>query len=154
MDDWTLLKCLKEDRQIYAIKVVDYQVHQDVEKESSNKSGGTVEGDHGDCEGDAVVPTYPSNNENLMDSNIQSVDTDFQSCVICMEDLPSTELKQHNACDCVMCLPCLERTIEHHMNYESDSVPKNHIKCPGCRQEAEASVEFVTLDQIGKKNLY
>ena len=72
----------------------------------------------------------------------------FQSCVICMEDLPGNELKQHNACDCVMCLPCLERTIEHHFN--DDSIPKDYIKCPGCRQECEPETEFVSLDQIGK----
>jgi hypothetical protein len=73
---------------------------------------------------------------------------EYQSCVICMEDLPSNELRQHNACDCVMCTPCLDRTIEHHCN--DSSVMKDHIKCPGCRQEAEPSSEFVTLDQIGK----
>ena len=72
----------------------------------------------------------------------------MQSCVICMEDLPSEELKQHNACDCVMCAPCLERTIEHHIN--DTSVPQNHIKCPGCRQVVEPETEFVSLDQIGK----
>ncbi len=26
----------------------------------------------------------------------------------------SFQMRQHNACDCVMCGPCLERTIEHH----------------------------------------
>ena len=42
---------------------------------------------------------------------------------------------------------------EHHMSYEAGadtSLPKDHIKCPGCRQEAEPETEFVSLDQIGK----
>ena len=26
-----------------------------------------------------------------------------------MEDLPTDQLRQHNACDCIMCNPCLER---------------------------------------------
>ena len=65
-----------------------------------------------------------------------------------MEDLPGSELRQHNACDCVMCNPCLERTVEHHLN--DSSVPKGHIKCPGCRQETDPESEFVTLDLIGK----
>ena len=32
---------------------------------------------------------------------------EYQTCVICMEDLPGNELRQHNACDCVICTPCL-----------------------------------------------
>ena len=36
-----------------------------------------------------------------------------QSCCICMEDFPVSKLRQHNACDCIMCEPCLERTVEH-----------------------------------------
>ena len=68
-----------------------------------------------------------------------------------MEDLPGNELRQHNACDCVICTPCLDRTIEHHQTTDT-TLPKDHIKCPGCRQEAEPSTEFVTLDQIGEKN--
>ena len=39
------------------------------------------------------------------------------------------------------------------MSYEAGadtSLPKDHIKCPGCRQEADPETEFVSLDQIGK----
>jgi hypothetical protein len=73
---------------------------------------------------------------------------DYQSCVICMEELPPEQVRQHNACSCVMCTPCLDRTLEHH---ESDvEIPKGQIKCPGCRENADPAVEFVTIDQIGK----
>ncbi len=95
---------------------------------------------------------------------------DDLSCVICMEELPASQLRQHNACTCVMCPPCLERTLEHHEN-ERDAVAdpgadaeggggvkKGNIRCPGCREEAHPPTEFVTLDQIGiskpKKKTY
>ena len=29
-----------------------------------------------------------------------------------MEDLPTDQLRQHNACDCIMCNPCLERLVQ------------------------------------------
>ena len=41
---------------------------------------------------------------------------EYQPCVICMEEFPPEQLRQHNACDCVMCAPCLERTVEHHQS--------------------------------------
>ena len=44
------------------------------------------------------------------------VTEEYKCCMICMEDLPTDQLRQHNACDCVMCNPCLERTIEHSHN--------------------------------------
>ena len=34
---------------------------------------------------------------------------EYKSCMICMEDLPADQLRQHNACDCIICNPCLER---------------------------------------------
>lgn len=40
--------------------------------------------------------------------------SEHQTCVICMEEFEPKQLRQHNACDCVMCGPCLDRTIEHH----------------------------------------
>ena len=99
---------------------------------------------------DAVVPDQkvPDFTDGVS-SSTQIKTLEYQTCVICMEDLPGNELRQHNACDCVICTPCLDRTIEHHQTTDT-SLPKNHIKCPGCRQEAEPSVEFVTLDQIGE----
>lgn len=151
VDDWTLLRCMKEDRQIYAIKVVDYLVQENGNGNTTESQDSTLTPDTSG--GDVVLPEFPINNPNLMDSCSATTNTEYQSCVICMEDLPTSELKQHNACDCVICVPCLERTIEHHMSYEAGadtSLPKDHIKCPGCRQEAEPETEFVSLDQIGK----
>ena len=67
-----------------------------------------------------------------------ATNSEFQSCVICMEDLPCNELRQHNACDCVMCLPCLERTIgKAFMHIDTVSYvakvciywEKNNLKC-------------------------
>jgi len=146
VDDWTLLKCLKDDRQIYAIKVVDYLVQENVE---NNEMSIDMSNNGPSAGGDELLE---SNNSTVMgDGNTGgATNVEFQSCVICMEDLPCNELKQHNACDCVMCLPCLERTIEHHMTYESGTLPKGHILCPGCRQECDPETEFVSLDQIGK----
>ena len=43
-------------------------------------------------------------------------------------------------CNAPMCDPCLRRTAEHH----------RQIKCPGCRQDANPCVEFVSLNEIGK----
>ena len=40
--------------------------------------------------------------------------------------------------------PCLKRTAEHH----------RHIKCPGCRQDANPCTEFVALNEIGMVILY
>ena len=34
---------------------------------------------------------------------------EYKCCMICMEDIPTDQLRQHNACDCIMCNPCLER---------------------------------------------
>ena len=49
-----------------------------------------------------------SSNINTSTSNTTEVKTlEYQTCVICMEDLPGNELRQHNACDCVICTPCL-----------------------------------------------
>ena len=89
-------------------------------------------------------------------------------CIICMEDLPQSEvrflfnrlnwfnqclpfqMRQHNAnCDCLMCKSCLDRTIEHHDG--DGETPKGHIKCPGCREMADPTAEFVPMDQV-KKN--
>ena len=112
VDDWTLLKCLKEDRQIYAIKVVDYQVQENTKDQDTTMDstpGMTLMGGPGGDGDEAVVPEFSGNGNNLMDS--ATTNNEYQSCVICMEDLPTNELKQHNACDCVICLPCLERTI-------------------------------------------
>ena len=53
-----------------------------------------------------------------------------------------------NLCTCVMCSPCLERTVEHH---ESDpDVPAGQIRCPGCRENADPAAEFVAMDLVGK----
>ena len=98
---------------------------------------------------DAVVPDISTTDGVTSSSEVKTLE--YQTCVICMEDLPGNELRQHNACDCVICTPCLDRTIEHHQTTDT-TLPKDHIKCPGCRQEAEPSTEFVTLDQIGEKN--
>ncbi len=127
IDDWTLLKCMREERQIYAFKIQEY-----TKPTQSVDSNNTDDIDMKDEES-------PGSN---------NVAQALQSCVICMEDLPGNELKQHNACDCVMCAPCLERTIEHHLSDET--ITKDYIRCPGCRQEAEPEIEFVSLDQIGK----
>ena len=97
---------------------------------------------------DAVVPDISTTDGVTSSSEVKTLE--YQTCVICMEDLPGNELRQHNACDCVICTPCLDRTIEHHQTTDT-TLPKDHIKCPGCRQEAEPSTEFVTLDQIGEK---
>ena len=49
-----------------------------------------------------------SNTNTTTTSNTAEVKTlEYQTCVICMEDLPGNELRQHNACDCVICTPCL-----------------------------------------------
>ena len=90
IDDWTLLKCLKSDRDIYAIKVLEFE-----------------------AKNDSVID---ENEEQKVDEEGDKTMTEFQSCVICMDDFQGSELKQHNACDIVMCNPCLERTIEHHFN--------------------------------------
>ena len=101
VDDWTQLKCLKEDRQIYAIKVVDY-----LAQENTGNPDSTIDMNNGHSTEDL------HNKESLMqEGGGGATNSEFQSCVICMEDLPCNELRQHNACDCVMCLPCLERTI-------------------------------------------
>ena len=109
VDDWTLLRCMKEDRQIYAIKVVDYLVQENGNGNTTESQDSTLTPDTSG--GDVVLPEFPINNPNLMDSCSATTNTEYQSCVICMEDLPTSELKQHNACDCVICVPCLERTI-------------------------------------------
>lgn len=124
VDDWTLLKCLKDDscnREIYAIKIVEYEEPEKMDEPS------------------AQVDEQGDDEEKL---------TELQCCCICMEDLPGSELRQHNACDCVMCNPCLERTVEHHIN--DARFASGHIQCPGCRQETDPETEFVTLDLIGK----
>jgi len=69
-----------------------------------------------------------------------------------MEDLPASKLRQHNACDCVMCEPCLDRTVEHSQQEGTNSAGSSSgrmIKCPGCRQDVAVDTEFVTLDMIG-----
>ncbi len=110
--------------------------------------------------GDAIVPDVDMSDLTTSNSKPEAASSstatatippsssEYQSCVICMEDLPANELRQHNACDCVMCTPCLDRTLEHHQT--DTTIEKGYIKCPGCRADAEPSVEFVTLDQIGK----
>ncbi len=72
-----------------------------------------------------------------------------ECCVICMEELPADQVRQHNSCKCVMCNPCVERTIEHHEAIDRE-IPKGMIKCPGCRETADPMTEFVPPDQIGK----
>lgn len=126
VDDWTMLKCLKDDRQIYALSTQEFKPPE-LENKDETSEKQVKEEEKMDMEGELTA---------------------VQSCVICMEDLPGNELKQHNACDCIICIPCLERTVEHHS--ADTSLPKDYIKCPGCRQEAEPETEFVTLDQIGK----
>ena len=59
-------------------------------------------------------------------------------------------MRQHNACKCVMCNPCIDRSIEHHENSGERDMPKGWIRCPGCRENADPAVEFVRPDQIGK----
>ena len=100
---------MKEDRQIYAIKVVDYLVQENGNGNTESQDSTLTPDTSG---GDVVLPDFPINNPNLMDQGCSATtNTEYQSCVICMEDLPICELKQHNACDCVICVPCLERTI-------------------------------------------
>ena len=118
MDDWTQLKCLKEDRQIYAIKVVDY-----LAQENKGNPDSTIDMNNGHSTEEL------HNKESLMQEGEEggggATNSEFQSCVICMEDLPCNELRQHNACDCVMCLPCLERTIgKAFMHIETDAKKK------------------------------
>ena len=67
-----------------------------------------------------------------------------------MEELPPDQVRQHNACKCVMCDTCIDRTIEHHESNADDRMPKGQIRCPGCRENADPAVEFVRPDQIGK----
>ena len=64
-----------------------------------------------------------------------------------MEELPPDQYRQHNACNCVMCQPCIERTVEHHEN--DKDMPAGHIRCPGCRQNADPATEFISKSQVG-----
>ena len=105
VDDWTQLKCLKDDRQIYAIKVVDYLVQENMENHEMTMDMNGLESNGPSAGGDLLNINNGTHNGSI------GASVDIQSCVICMEDLPCNELKQHNACDCVMCLPCLERTV-------------------------------------------
>ena len=138
VEDWTSLKYLKdkeENRQLYVIEMSSIEESSDANV--STDDGSTFEDPEKLLK--EFSPTFPTTS---------SLPETVQSCVICMEDFPTSKLRQHNACDCVMCEPCLDRTVEHsqHENGSSNGV----IKCPSCRQDASIESEFVTLDMIGK----
>ena len=106
---------------------------ENVQQASVATSFVSVNGPGGDECNQQVVPDLIANVTNppsvLKESAVTT--SSCYSCVICMEEFNGNDIRQHNACDCVMCLPCLERTLEHH---ESDTeIPKGQIKCPGCR---------------------
>ncbi|QQP31456.1 Putative LOC100877443, partial [Caligus rogercresseyi] len=125
LEDWTSLKFLKEDREIYALEVVEKVFEEEEEVEDEDPMG--------------------SSEECILASQ------DYQTCIICMEDLPPSDLRQHNACDCVLCLSCMDRTIEHHQK-EEDSSLSGQIKCPGCRLDADPVSEFLPLDKTDIKH--
>lgn len=109
---------------------------------------------------DAAITSSSSAAENIVDVDVDPDVTttlaaasgcgsgDYHSCVICMDDLPADQMRQHNACDCVMCAPCLERTIEHHQMQLTGSMSNdfgfggssnNNSNCNGAEDFASSS---------------
>uniref|UniRef100_A0A0K2TJB5 Ubiquitin carboxyl-terminal hydrolase n=1 Tax=Lepeophtheirus salmonis TaxID=72036 RepID=A0A0K2TJB5_LEPSM len=127
VDDWTALKFLKEDRQIYVLELIEAEDYFD---------------------GQEAVEDTPTTELDDGGGEDSLASQDYQTCIICMEDLPPGFLRQHNSCDCVICNTCMDRTIEHH--HKECTTLFGQIKCPGCRIEADPETEFVTLDKIGR----
>ena len=169
VDDWCMLKHLRDDRAIFVIEVLSVDLKEGGQDAPSSVNDGDTQeceissstvnevnmasstGGAGDCEvqggGDVVVS---SSTDAASDAAAAAAAAfEYQSCVICMEELPPDQVRQHNACKCVMCNPCIDRSIEHHENADRD-MPKGQIRCPGCRENADPAVEFVRPDQIGK----
>eukprot|EP00094_Tigriopus_californicus_P011792 TCALIF_11390-PA protein Name:"Similar to USP4 Ubiquitin carboxyl-terminal hydrolase 4 (Bos taurus)" AED:0.25 eAED:0.27 QI:0/0/0/0.75/1/1/4/0/1396 len=147
LEDWCALRHLKEDRDIYVIEPLN---HEDFPKTHSNEQNDHEQMDDQD---DAITSTSSMDTTSDADKATQDeqpvvTSTEYQSCVICMDDLPPDQVRQHNVCNFVLCNPCIERSVEHH-DGESD-VPKGHIKCPGCRENVDPEQEFVSPNQLGK----
>jgi hypothetical protein len=155
VEDWCMLKHLKDDKEIYVIEVSSAKTEPEEEKvtpcdqdrEISSSVASAAPMDicsSGLCDAALAPAPTPSLNEaaggEVSSTTNASAVVEFQSCVICMEELPPDQVRQHNACKCVMCNPCIERTIEH----------KGQIRCPGCRENADPIIEFVRPDLIGK----
>ena len=167
VDDWCMLKHLRDDRDIFVIEVLSVDLKEDNGQDdvpslandgntqeceiSSSSNEGNLTSSVGGGAGDCVVPGGGGGDVVVSSSTdaASGLAAEYQSCVICMEELPPDQVRQHNACKCVMCNPCIDRSIEHHENADQD-MPKGQIRCPGCRENADPAVEFVRLDQIGK----
>lgn len=168
VDDWCMLKHLRDDRDIFVIEVLSVDLKEDKQElpsladdlntqECEISSSSCTDGDLTSTTGGAGDCVVPGGGDVVVSSSTDAASgpaaagaaLEYQSCVICMEELPPDQVRQHNACKCVMCNPCIDRSIEHHENADQD-MPKGQIRCPGCRENADPAVEFVRLDQIGK----
>ena len=158
VEDWTLLRHLSEDRDLFVIRPIQDKLWMKslIEEDTSNWSNGATLSKP-ESQGIAYGP-HPNNSTEILPVEgtpppspkaSQPLITCTHCCVICMEELPSEDVCQHNACTCIMCVPCIERTAEHHETVK-DLPVEGHIRCPGCREVADPSVEFVALDLIGK----
>ncbi|CAB4068875.1 40S ribosomal protein S14-A,40S ribosomal protein S14b,40S ribosomal protein S14-2,40S ribosomal protein S14-1,40S ribosomal protein S14-B,40S ribosomal protein S14-3,40S ribosomal protein S14,30S ribosomal protein S11,40S ribosomal protein S14a [Lepeophtheirus salmonis] len=129
VDDWTALKFLKEDRQIYVLELIEAEDYFD---------------------GQEAVEDTPTTELDDGGGEDSLASQDYQTCIICMEDLPPGFLRQHNSCDCVICNTCMDRTIEHH--HKECTTLFGQIKCPGCHRldnSEENDNNKKTVDTIG-----
>lgn len=171
VEDWTSLRHLKEDRKIYVLEVIgkkcegedqpnicdNEETPASASSESNNQENGGPVVQSCSIDTGGFPGVSPEVVITCAEKPVAESIAPYPACVICMDDFPPEEMRQHNACDCVMCSPCLDRTIEHHQGSTVDfdetasmSFADGQIKCPGCRQDADPSTEFVTLDLVGK----
>lgn len=147
LEDWCALRHLKEDRDIYVIEPLNHEDFQKTDLPDKNDHAKMM-----DDQDDAITSTSTMDTSEIDKATSEEqpmvTSTEYQSCVICMDDLPPDQVRQHNVCNFVLCNPCIERSVEHH-DGESD-VPKGHIKCPGCRENVDPELEFVSPNQLGK----
>lgn len=81
-------------------------------------------------------------------STSQSNVSESKNCIICLENFPCSQVKQHNICDQAMCVVCLVNLMKFSKN--DASMPDDIIVCPCCNTKCDLILDFYSLDQFGQ----
>ena len=85
-------------------------------------------------------PEMPIKENEKTDTPVNPASLSYHSCVICLEDIPDTDLVVHPACGCTLCETCLSLNCSRVT--ESGDTP-----CPVC-SEAITTESFIPYPQL------
>ena len=83
-------------------------------------------------------------------------------CVICLDDFPYSQVKQHIVCKTTLCVPCLKKCVEMHTEESLVATERSLLNCPECHEcecardkhsetcvRLHAETDFVRLNVFG-----